>query len=88
MPRCTAATSWRGAGAVQLQVGGETRGGRFCFNLGNTCVVLVLRRPRLLTQAHPQVGAVWEVKIHVEGVRSPNVIISEEVIQDRCALSL
>lgn len=82
MPRCTAATCGRSVGAVQLQVGGETRGGRFCFDLGNTCVVLVLRWPRLLTQAHPQVGAVGEVKIHVEGVGSPGVIVSEEVIQD------
>lgn len=88
MPGCTAATGGRSVGAVQVQVGGETRGGRFCFDLGNTCVVLVLRWPRLLTQAHPQVGTVGEVKIHVEGVRSPSVIVSEEVIQDRCTLSL
>ncbi len=46
-------------------------------------MVLVLRGPRLLTQAHPHVGGVGDVKIHVEGVRSPGVVVDEEVIHHR-----
>lgn len=88
MPRRAAATSGRSVGAVQLYVGGETRGGRFRFDLGKTRVVLVLRGPRLLTQAHPQVGGVGEVKIHVEGVGGPGVIVGEEVIHQRHTASL
>lgn len=88
MPGCAAATRGRSVGAVQLQVWGETRGGRFCFDMGKTCVVLVLRGPRLMTQVHPQVGGVGEVKIHVEGVGSPSVIVREEVIHHRRAVSL
>lgn len=91
--RCAAATGGRSGGAVQLQVGGETWGGRFCFDLGKTCVVLLLlllllREPRMLTQAHPQVGSVGEVKIHVEGVGSPAVVVGEEAIHNRRAVSL
>jgi len=81
-------TRRRGIRAVQLDVGGETRGGRLRFDLGVTCVVLVLRGPHLLTQAHPQVGNVREVKIHVEGVGSAGVIAVEELIQCRRTVSL
>lgn len=88
MPRCAAATGGRCVGAVQLDVGGETRGSRFCFDLGETCVVLLLRRPHLLTQAHPQVGGVGEVKIHVEGVGAPCMVVSEELIQRGHTVSL
>lgn len=74
---------------MQLQLWGETRRGRFCFDVGDTCgVALVLRRPLLLAHAHPQVGAFGEVKIHVEGIGSPGVVVSEEVIHDGGALSL
>lgn len=41
-------------------------------------MVLVLRGPHLLAQAHPQVADVREIKIHVEGIGSPSV--SEELI--------
>lgn len=88
MSRCAAATRGRSAGAVRLQVGGETRGDRFGFDLGEASVALGLRRPHLLTQAHPQVGDVGEVKIHVERVGSPGVIVGEEMIHSKCAVSV
>lgn len=44
-------------------------------------MALMLRRPGLLTQAHPQVGTIRKIKIHVQGVGSPRVIIGKEVIQ-------
>lgn len=51
-------------------------------------MVLVLRGPRLLGEAHPQVGDVGEVKIHVEGVGSPGEIIREELIHRRRIVSV
>lgn len=68
---------------MRLQVRGETRGDRFCFDLGETCTVEVLRGPLLMTQAHLQVGDVREVKIHVERVGSSDMVIGEELIHDR-----
>lgn len=80
MPGGTAAICGCSVGAVRLEGWRVTRCSRFCLDLDVTCVVLVLRWPCLLTQAHPQVGNIREVKIHVEGVWSPVVVISEELI--------
>lgn len=85
MPGCAAATCGRSVGAVRLQVRGEARGGRFCFDVSETWVVLMLRGPHLLTQTHPQVADVGEIKIHIEGVGSPG--ISEKLIHSRRAVS-
>lgn len=51
-------------------------------------MVVVLRGPRWLGEAHPQVGDVGEVKIHVEGVGSPGEIIREELIHHRRTVSV
>ena len=88
VPRCAAAARGRRVGAVRLQVGGETRGHGFCFDLGETCVVLVLMGPHLLAQAHPQVSDIREVKIHVEGVGSSGMIVGEELVHHRCIVSV
>lgn len=40
-------------------------------------MALVLEESRLLTQAHLQISDLGEVKIHVEGVGSPSVIVRE-----------
>lgn len=55
-------------GALQREVRGEALGSGFCLDLGYSGVVLVLRQPYLLTQAHPQVGNILKIKIHIEGV--------------------
>lgn len=51
-------------------------------------MVGVLRGPRRLGEAHPQVSDIGEVKIHVEGVGSPGEIIGEELIHHRRTVSV
>lgn len=48
----------------------------------------MLRGPRLLTRTHPRVGHIGQVKIHVEGVGGRGVVITEELVHRRRAVSV
>lgn len=68
--------------------GGEALGRGLGLDLGHSGVALVLRQPHLLTQAHPQIGYVLKIQIHVEGVGSSCLIVTEELLHHRRWLSV